>query len=253
MGNRILEPIEKADQHPHCNADQMADLGSLAEGWTGLLWQTVLEPLERIYIVNPSARPITEYKRTIGRHYSGDAGRLFLLVPKFDVAGNGWWVGGVILHPAMSVNIKVWWTCHQESHGMGYCSGEEADDELTQHWTIQRVVEVPIDEYKAGRNGGISLRQFEPFDKRWSCESERRGDGSGYCQSNSYYRVMKAKFVTQADADKVKHIQRVRPDMERRRADREWMLRDRNDPNRIEWNQTIFTDNVVCRDIVHDA
>jgi hypothetical protein len=106
------------------------------------------------------------------------------------------------------VNIRIWWDFHEESHGGGYCSGEEIDPNLTVDYTASAVVQVPVSQYRAGRRGGICLTQFGSHNKTWSCKAERVWGGSGYCSGGrgSWKRVTRAEFVSEADAELVRHV-----------------------------------------------
>jgi hypothetical protein len=99
------------------------------------------------------------------------------------------------------VNIRIWYRWHEESHGGGYCSGEEIDPALTTDDVFTTVVRVPASKYRAGRHGGIRLTQFERYNTTWGCYSERIGDGSGYCSggTGSWQKVIRAEFVSPAD------------------------------------------------------
>jgi hypothetical protein len=109
------------------------------------------------------------------------------------------------------VNIKIWCEWHEESHGVGYCSGEEIDPRLTHNCVRVKVVQIPISEYKAGRRGGICLTQFHEHNKLWACRGERLLGDSGYCNGNSWQSVTRAEFISKADAELVKDIKWVPP------------------------------------------
>ncbi len=111
------------------------------------------------------------------------------------------------------VNIKIWFRRYEESHGDGYCSGEEINPELTTDQIYTVVVPVPLSQYRAGRHGGICLTQFTKYNKTWSCHSERMCGGSGYCSggTGSWQRVTRAEFVSPADEVQVHRMTEEEP------------------------------------------
>jgi hypothetical protein len=110
------------------------------------------------------------------------------------------------------VNIMVWWEMYEQYHSDGYCSGGYPYGERTdQDWTN---VQIPVSEYKAGRRGGISLKQFTTINQEYACESYREfghcPDTYKYCAGRSWKRAVSAKFASPADEELVRHITWVR-------------------------------------------
>lgn len=108
------------------------------------------------------------------------------------------------------VRIVVWWKRHEQYHEDGYCSGGYPDGVLDdENYTI---VTIPVSEYRAGRRGGISLKQLG-INQQYACAAYREfghcPDTYEYCSGRSWRRVTSAEFESPADEELVKHIKWV--------------------------------------------
>jgi hypothetical protein len=128
------------------------------------------------------ARPRVEYVPTVEERIQGT---------NVYLEDEGFVMPGVPDEHVLMTDLRL--RVHVEDHD-GYCSGEDADDDLTVHGDRWRTVGFD-NRTVVRRHRVVDVKQFKHLEREWACKSsvDYRG-GSGYCDCRSSMKVIGARI-----------------------------------------------------------